>query len=94
MEADLTAFVTELRLLMDDYRAGVVAVDDFESRFLALHSEMPLDTPPTYANAVEDLFWAVESFVADPALRSAGDLDEAALLSAVNATVSTLSTAS
>ena len=94
VEADLTTFVTELRLLMDEYQAGVIPAGTFESRFLALHSEMPLDTPPRFANAVEELFWAVESFVADPALRSAGELDETALLSAVNATASTLSSES
>ncbi|WP_157829653.1 colicin immunity domain-containing protein [Nocardioides alpinus] len=84
------SFVTELRSLIDDYRAGAVAVDVFESRFLALHSEMPLGTPAVYSSAVEELFWAVESYVAEPELRSEGDLDESALRSAVESTAAAM----
>jgi hypothetical protein len=93
VEVDLSSFVTELRSLIDDYRAGAVPVDVFESRFLALHSEMPISTPSTYSRAVEDLFWAVESFVAAPELRGDGDLDESGLRSAVEVTAAAMSDA-
>lgn len=82
--------MTKMRSLIDDYRAGRVMVDVFETRFLALHSEMPLDIPSVHSSAVENVFWAVESFVADPELRSADDLDEAALRSAADTAALTL----
>jgi hypothetical protein len=44
---------------------------------------MPLNTSESSAEAIEDLFWAVEGFVAEPTLRTASDPDERALLEAI-----------
>ena len=62
-----------------------LSLSDFEAQFLALHPDMPLATPDGYAKVVEDLFWVVEDYVADPALRDDIDLADDDLRRAVNA---------
>jgi hypothetical protein len=42
-----------------------------------------LSTPESNAEAIVDLFWMVEEFVAEPTLRTASDPDEHALLEAI-----------
>lgn len=81
--ADDSAFLSDVRALLASTQRGEVTLSEFEPRFLHLHAEMPLSTPEPSAEAIEDLFWVVEGFVAEPALRTASDPDESALLEAI-----------
>jgi hypothetical protein len=81
--ADDSTFLSDVRALLASTQRGEVPLSEFEPRFLHLHAEMPLSTPEPSAEAIEDLFWMVEGFVAEPALRTASDPDESALLEAI-----------
>lgn len=83
MATDESRFLNDIRALLASTQRGEIALSEFEARFLHLHAEMPLSTPEPSAEAIEDLFWAVEEFVAEPTLRTASDLDEQALLEAI-----------
>ena len=83
MEAESSRFLGAVRALLESTQRGAVTLVEFEPRFLHLHSEMPLSTPESSAEAIEDLFWVVEEFVAEPTLRTASDPDENALLEAI-----------
>jgi hypothetical protein len=80
---DESRFLGDVRALLASAQRGEIALSEFEPRFLHLHAEMPLSTPEPSAEAIEDLFWVVEGFVADPELRTASDPDEHALLEAI-----------
>ena len=90
MDGDAARFLVEMLTLLDRTRKNEVPVAEFEPRFLHLHAEMPLSTPEPNAEAIEDLFWTVEAFVAEPVLRLESDLDEHALLEAVESCMSRL----
>jgi hypothetical protein len=81
--ADDSTFLSDVRALLASTQRGEVPLSEFEPRFLHLHAEMPLSRPEPSAEAIEDLFWVVEGFVAEPALRTASDPDESALLEAI-----------
>jgi hypothetical protein len=81
--ADDSQFLNGVRALLTGTQRGQVTLAEFEPRFLRLHAEMPLNTSESSAEAIEDLFWAVEGFVAEPTLRTASDPDERALLEAI-----------
>ena len=83
-------YVAKIRALIGDYQSEHVSTRAFESQFLKLHSEMPASLPVAYSDAIDELFWAVEAFVADPELRADGDLDDEALRSAVAAAAADL----
>jgi hypothetical protein len=76
-------FLDDVRALLESTQRGDATPAEFEPRFLHLHSAMPLSTPESSAKAIEDLFWVVEEFVAQPTLRAASDPDENALLEAI-----------
>jgi hypothetical protein len=81
--ADDSQFLNGVRALLTGTQRGQVTLAEFEPRFLRLHAEMPLSTPEASAEAIEDLFWVVEGFVAEPTLRTASDPDDHALLEAI-----------
>lgn len=83
MDSEGSRFLDDVRALLVSTQSGEIALAEFEPRFLHLHAEMPLNAPESSAEAIEDLFWVVEEFVADPALRRASDPDEHALLEAI-----------
>jgi hypothetical protein len=76
-------FLDDVRALLESTQRDEATLAEFEPRFLHLHAEMPLSTPESSAEAIEDLFWVVEEFVAEPTLRTASDPDERALLEAI-----------
>jgi hypothetical protein len=80
---DESRFLGDVRALLASTQRGEVTLGEFEPRFLHLHAEMPLSTRESSAEAIEDLFWVVEEFVAEPTLRTASDPDEHALLEAI-----------
>ena len=84
VDSDDAGFVGQLRALLRGAQTNEITLADFEQRFLHLHAEMPLSTPEPAAEAVEDLFWTVESYVGDPALRTPEDVDEQALGDAID----------
>lgn len=90
MGTEETEFLDAVRALLTSTQSRRVPLAEFEPRFLHLHSEMPLSTPEHSAQAIEDLFWVVEEYVAEPALRSSSDPDEHALLEAVGRCLSQL----
>jgi hypothetical protein len=69
ISTDHARFVDAVRALLASTQSGKTTLAEFEPRFLHLHSEMPLSTPEPSAEAIEDLFWVVEDFVAEPTLR-------------------------
>jgi hypothetical protein len=88
-------FLDDVRALLESTQRDEATLAEFEPRFLHLHAErrprptststgMPLSTPESSAEAIEDLFWMVEEFVAEPTLRTAPDPDEHALLEAID----------
>lgn len=81
--ADDSQFLNGVRALLTGTQRGQVNLTEFESRFLHMHAEMPVSIPESSAEAIEDLFWVVEEFVAEPTLRTASDPDEHALLEAI-----------
>jgi hypothetical protein len=81
--ADDSEILNGVRALLTGTQRGQVTLAEFESRFLHLHAEMPLSTPESSAEAIEDLFWVLEGFIAEPTLRTASDPDEHALLEAI-----------
>ena len=84
MVSEDSPFISAVRSLLASTRSGEVSLAEFEPRFLHLHAEMPLSTPEPSAKAIEDLFWIVEAFVADPALRTTSDPDEHVLLAGID----------
>jgi hypothetical protein len=80
---DELTFLGDVRALLARTQRGEISLSEFESRFLHLHAEMPLSTPEPSAEAIEDLFWVVEEFVAEPTLRTPSDPDEQALVDAI-----------
>ncbi len=84
MDNEESRFLGDVRGLLAGTQSGSLTLAEFESRFLELHAEMPLHITDSRATAVEDLFWVVEEFVADPALRGTSDPDERALLEAIS----------
>ena len=74
-----TAAETSLTEYLDRMRAFVVGeltAVDFERRYIALFGDdVALRPEPTF-RVLNDLFFAVDAFCADPALREADDLDE------------------
>jgi hypothetical protein len=83
LRADDSELLNDVRALLESTQRGEVTLAEFEPRFLHLHAEMPLSTPESSAEAIEDLFWVVEGFVAEPTLRTASDPGEHALLEAI-----------
>jgi hypothetical protein len=81
--ADDSTFLSDVRALLASTQRGEVPLSEFEPRFLHLHAEMPSSTPEPSAEAIEDLFWVVEEFVAEPTLRTPSDPDEQALVAAI-----------
>ena len=90
MDRDAAHFLGDVLKLLDGARNNEIPLAEFEQRFLHLHAEMPLSTPEPSAVAIEDLFWSVEAFIAEPAIRTESDVDDDALLHAVEACLSRL----
>lgn len=63
--------------LANEFAAGRMSALAFESRFLAEFKGTSLGEDDYLL--LRELFWAVEEFCADPALRDTGDLDEEGL---------------
>jgi AcrR family transcriptional regulator len=83
VDSESSRLLGDVRALLESTQRGEVTLAEFEPRFLRLHAEMPLSTPEASAEAIEDLFWVVEGFVAEPTLRTASDPDDHALLEAI-----------
>lgn len=83
MRPEDSIFLDAVRALLASTQRGEVTLAEFDRRFLHLHAEMPLSTPEPSAEAIEDLSWVVEEFVAEPTLRAATDPDERTLLHAI-----------
>lgn len=66
---------------------GDMSLHDFEQSFLPLFANMPLDLPGREATAMNEMFWAIESYVEDASIRESGDIDAAALREAIAATL-------
>lgn len=90
MDTEDSSFLSDVRALLGRAQSGEVTLAEFEPQFLHLHAEMPLSTPESSASAIEDLFWIVEAFVEDPALRTTSDPDERALLAGIDSCLSRL----
>ncbi|GAA1438706.1 hypothetical protein GCM10009641_44570 [Mycobacterium cookii] len=90
MASEVSPFLGAVRSLLASTKSGEVSLAEFEPRFLRLHSEMPLSTPEPSAKAIEDLFWVVEAFVVDPAIRTTSDPDERMLLARIDNCLSQL----
>lgn len=61
--------------LIDAFVAGSISATEFESRYLQLYKSDP-NAYGEEEGVLFDLFTDVDVFVADPALRDEGDLDE------------------
>lgn len=83
MAADQHSTIIAMRCLVEQYQADGTSLADFEDRFLSLHSTVPGNLPHELAEVVDELFWAVESYVPDPELRDSGDTGDEELRAAV-----------
>lgn len=90
MDSEESQFLRDVRALLLRTQTNEITLAEFEPRFLQLHAEMPLSTPESNAQAIEDLFWTVEAFVGEPELRTDSDPDERALLEAISTCLSRL----
>jgi hypothetical protein len=90
VDSEESSFISAVRSLLASTVSGEVSLAEFEPQFLRLHAEMPLSTPEPSAKAIEDLFWIVEAFVDDPALRTTSDPDERVLLAGIDNCLSRL----
>ena len=69
--------------LMDAFVSGQIGADAFERRYLEWFQDDEAFRPPVVFAALDDVFWAVDSYVADPALQGPEDLNEDQLRSRV-----------
>ena len=83
MQAEAQAHLAQARELLTAVLDGRVALSDFERRFLALNAEAPTSLDGPGAAALDEVFWAIEHHVDDPALRGAGEIDDQRLLNIV-----------
>ncbi|MBS2936607.1 hypothetical protein KDN32_02485 [Nocardioides sp. J2M5] len=73
MADDRQSTTDSLKRLVEYHQSDDASLAQFEERFLALHARVPADLPDDVAAVLDELFWAVESYVSDPALRDPGD---------------------
>lgn len=66
------------RRLIEAFAYGALDGPDFERRFLDLRRE-EIDCGESQSFAVDLLFYEVDAYCADPALRGPGDIDEVEL---------------
>ena len=59
-----------------------IAPDSFESEFLRMFKADQTQWPEPNYRVLQDLFYAVDSYTPDPALRTNGDVDEKQLRAA------------
>lgn len=76
--------------VMADFVAGRIDGETFEQRYYAVFKHDETDLPDEVAAALDDVFWAADSFYADPTLRDEGDLDADQLRERVRAALATL----
>ena len=76
--------------LLHAFADGRIDGETFERRFLDLYQNDESFHPEPMFEALDGVFWAVEDFYADPALRDPGDLDEDQLRERVRAALATL----
>ncbi len=62
--------------LMRAFVATEISVTDFERRYIDLFGDDELAHPEPTFRVLNDLFFAVDAFCADPVLRDVADLDE------------------
>ena len=89
---------TTTAVTLDDYLALMraflsrhITASDFERRYLDLFQDDPTERPAPTFRALNDLFFDVDAFCPDPALRGPDDLGEAELRASVQAAVAKLS---
>ena len=83
MQAEAQAHLAQAKELLTAVLDGRLALSDFERRFLALNAESPASLDGPGATALDEVFWAIEHHVDDPALRDADEIDDEHLLSIV-----------
>jgi len=76
--------------LMRRFLAGAITAADFQRSYFALSGGDEEFRPERTFRALNDLFFALDDFYEDPALRDPGDLDEAQLRARVEATLAVL----
>lgn len=78
--------------LMTTYLTRQISAHDFERRYLDLFRDDATERPEPPFRVLNDLFFAVDAFCLDPALRDAHDLDENQLRASVRAAIHALTT--
>ena len=84
------ASLAEYLDLMRAFLRGELTAIEFERRYIALFGEDEAIRPEPTFRVLNDLFFAVDAFCADSALRDADDLDEDQLRARVRAALATL----
>lgn len=83
MQAETQTYLVEVIRLMTLASTGAMPLQEFEKCFLELYVDLPEDVPTAELASLEDVFWGIESFVAQPELRRPSDIDETELINVI-----------
>jgi hypothetical protein len=76
--------------LLDSFVRAEFSATEFETRFLKLFKTDDVQRPTEVFRILDGLFFAVDAFCPDDALRDSGDLDEAELREAAKTALAAL----